>query len=107
MNLDPRLWLVSRFCKPEEADLHFPLSAVRASELRDAFAYLGLALVEPTNADELKARYATLSAEVTAQNKYLFRMSGTGFRDEPREYVGSKFVADIVQSGRQAFAQRH
>jgi hypothetical protein len=107
MDLDPRLWLVSRFCEPDEADMQFPLGVTRASELREAFAYIGLAFVEPTNADELQACYATLSAEVEAQNRYLFKLSETGFRDEPREFVASKFVADVVQSGRQAFAQRH
>ena len=107
MDLDPRLWLVSRFCEPDTADLQFPLDAGRVAELRDAFAYVGLDFVEPANADELKARYATLSAEVEAQNRYLFKMSGSGFRDDAREFRGSKFVADIVQSGRQAFAERH
>ena len=107
MDLDPRLWLLSRFCAPEEADLQFPLDVNRAAELRDAFAYVGLTLQQPTNADELRTCLARLSAEVEAQNRYLFKMSGTGFRDEPREFAGSKFVADVVQSGRQAFAQRH
>jgi hypothetical protein len=107
MDLDPRLWLLSKFCKPDEADLQFPLDAGRTAELRDAFAYVGLPFVEPANADELNARYATLSAEVEAQNSYLFKLSGTAFRDDPREFIGSKFVADIVQSGRRAFAARH
>jgi hypothetical protein len=107
MDLDPRLWLLSKFCKPDEADLQFPLDAGRTAELRDAFAYVGLTFVEPAHADELKARYAALTAEVEAQNRYLFKLSGTGFRDDPREFVGSKFVADVVQSGRRAFAARH
>jgi hypothetical protein len=106
MELEPRFWLLSKYSNLDKPELDFPLGLAATTELRDAFAYVGLTFVEPQSKEELDKRIATLRAEIEAQNRYLTEMSKTGFRGDPGQFVGSKFVADIFQSGRQSFASR-